>query len=622
MITWEEIVEKSDILGEYQEAGGSNEGGITRTTFSAFPTASGTEVAFYETITRNFYDLKESYWFNSEILSGHTKYDDENFSFACEGTIGDTVSFIQAFAHTINYSNGTQSVSFGGEKYTGIVDGDFDSAGYETCSDIIVDTDWSRSTHELFSYELTTETILGKNTTTTNTNYRVTTANSITTLTTWSQGTATTTVFSDSWVNVPTWKTISFETILTLGQTTRRRYSRFGNIAPATSEVTFGNASTYVNVEETYDILSFVNLTGYTKTSSTIIENEITQWDLANSNPSTEKISSTTGTSGATTFGGVNSPFVPSVVSVGGNSHAGSIETRYTTNAPRTFTREFTPFNQGFFETLETTGWVTQITTINFYPAKVAKTFLTTQEWTDLIEFGGYLSSSSFSNPNHPIGTASGLFTERLPQFLEITRKGLDYIRGFPIEFLSTHYSVEYACKLNSSDNGGGSYSLPIRAPRFAEHTHQAVLPLTGSRSSSNSTYSFYGSRFTATIGNNIETGVLSTFGQSTSFYRISSANPQTFAESHYILGGKQKGEATLADGFYTKYYEHGSEEVEFLSHPKNISWNNGAEITAYKFLEDWHGGGNIGFPRLNQQRESSTEAWPIPLSFINIVDD
>lgn len=623
MITWHETINKSDILGEYQDGEYNSVGEVT-----GIGSSIGlTEIANSESVSGNVGNSFGEDWFNDEHVSGRTLYDRDGLGIAGneEGeTEGDIISYIVVVGQTENYSNGTQSVTFGGEKFTGFFGGDFDFAGYSTISEEYINTDWSRRTLELSSYELTTLTSLGISTTTTNTNYTVTTANLATTLTTISQGVRTTTSDQNTTISFPTWKTSAFETVLTLGQTTRRRYSRFGNTAPATSTTTFDNASTYINVEETYDVLSFLSLTGYSTTSNTTVVNTVTEFvtDLFySSNISTEQIVSTTGTSGSTIFFGGNSPFVPSVIPAGGTGFASSRLTTFETNVSISRSREV---NSGFFETIETTGYTQQITTINFYPAQVAKTFLTTQSWSNLFLNQKYLSSESGSFINLGF-TGTNSYSIRRESYLETIRRPLGNVRveGFQgQEFVSTHYSVEYACRLNSSDNGGGSYSLPIRALSFAEYTQQAVIPLTGYRTSGSSTYSFYGSRFTATIGNNTETGIISTFGQSTSFYRISSANPQTFTESHYVLGGKQKGEATLANGYYTKYYENGLEETEFLSHPKNISWNNNAEITAYKYLVDYHYDEVVGFPDIsNFFLEISTEAWPIPFRGLNIVD-
>jgi len=615
MITWHEIIEKSDILGEYQAGEFSAEGEVT----GPASEIGETEIAAYENVSGNIGNSFGEVWFNDELVSGITIFDrDGVFPFVGANEQGeeegDIISFIAIVGRTENYSNGTNSVTIGGEKFTGLFGGDFDPVGYATASEEEINTDWSRRTYELNSYELTTLTRFGTSTTTTNTNYTVTTANSSTTLTTISQGTRTIGIESNTTISFPTWKESSFETVLTLGQTTRKRYSRFGNAAPATSTTTFDNASTYINVEETYDVLSFFSLTGRSTTSSTTVTNAITEFDETNS--STEAIVSTTGTSGSTTFGGVNSPSGPSVVPFGGTVFAGSRSTTFKTNNQATFTRSA----DQLFNTIETTGWRTQITTINFFPAQVANTFLTIQNWTNLLFNNVYLSSQSGSFGGVLAGTNS--YSIRRESYLETVRRDLNLERSAPTPLLSTHYSVEYACRLNSSDNGGGSYSLPIRGLSFAEYIPQAVIPLTGFSSSGNSTYSFYGSRFTATIGSNTETGVLSTFGQSTSFYRISLASPQTFTESHYVLGGKQKGEATLGNGYYTKYYENGLEETEFLSHPKNISWNNNAEVTAYKFLQDYHYYDEVGFGSFNNGlSEKSTEAWPIPIAFENIID-
>jgi hypothetical protein len=607
MITWHEVIEKSDIKGEYfpptfklEDVSIEGRNGVQ------FLTSEASGIGYF----------KGGGWFAEDVTaSAEWIFPEDGFQ-VCEG-VGNYI-----FANRLisSYANGGGTISYFGILYAFEEGGEITELGGAECEESFFDSDWSRSTTTLNSYIFTDFTNDGRTTEQVNTSTSILIATGFSTTITTTNTTEIKTFFSDSAIVVPTWEALTYSTVLFRGQTFRRNYSKFGNVAPVKTTILFDNVTSLSFVETTHDNLSFVEQKTIEKDREDQITNSITR--IANFFDETfDEVVSTALITGFI-LGGV--PF-PELQPTPFPFWAGSQESTYL---PTITTGE----QQLGTEVYRTTSssWEVFNSKIRLGQGSVVKTYEDSFTVETLSSINGYIPSFTFTAENffnaQEGGTVSINQSEEtpissvFPKVETLNRVGT----GTP----RIHYSHKVACQLTDGEIGGGSrYVTPAGGQSFYPFTIDAAIPAAGSTITSNSTYSFYGPNFTVFVRNeegkiNTALGSIDVAGETTSYYK----EELNIIPNNIIFGGNLAGNGVLPAGLYTTYEEirtfiggdfslSGNEGTRLVTSPTSFSWNSDEIFTIYKKIEHF----KILDEEPNTETLAGFDMWEIPLT---IVDD
>jgi hypothetical protein len=542
MITWEQPVNASAIAG-------------TPIGRSASYAAGG--IVNNEQVSLAVSFEEEYDWFNG-LITGKTERSDDRFPIAGLLTsFGDVWGENGEFtSQTITFQDGPASETISNGSRTlaapGIVgefDGEDGGATNEEFSLVdftatFEDTDWSRATVTLNSYELTTLTGLTGLTTT-----------EVVSLQTWPttslSGDEIFTVSSEFEVSATmetvettftkaTWQPSEYSTTFGTGQTVAVFYSSFSHEIPAT----FSNSlSTQTSVVEP---LSFVALSGYSDTQDGV---SATQSTFTVSN-----VSKTASTAGASVADSTNPRTVTAFNAIS-TSQGGVLYTITQT----------TVYN-GLFETAPTPARIVSTTEVEFAGGGLALTQFQTETVGDFAE--GY-SETFLDGP------------------LSITQAGLQNITPtnlFGTERIATISALQQitvGVRADSNGEAGGAIEDVGRGQQFYLHSSSVVFPATASTVRDSTSFTFSGNSYTAKDTGGGETqSVFGVVGDSVSQY-VSLGVSQSNAASATVLGGPIPGEAVIANGRYATFCgeDSGFSSPQFAL---KINWTASAETTAW----------------------------------------
>jgi hypothetical protein len=455
-----------------------------------------------------------------------------------------------------SYASGATTNSFRGFDIT-VDDGAEFTLG-ASIQDIVinVNTDWSRSTTSLASYELTTlinrtgtttteQATTARVTTTTNQQDPTTTTSQVPFTTT--RATITNTFELHTWTN-----TLDYETTFVTGQTTERAFSQFANFVPAF----VSNQAPLVLATEisTVTPLTFVEREGV----SGLAPFTLTFLTRAETVSATRTVTSVGDT--------VQGTF-PSVTT-GGSKITSSTQERESTSV------EADDFGEQAAKTIETIAVFNSLLSHVAF-AGVSQSAYQSQSYTQQInDPDAYLSSISYTE-----GGAL-FYSETIFESAALRETG--FFKLQPIGELSVAHSIGVAVRALPDGPGGASYEQVAQGNNFSRNTMTGVIPVTGEKTEDDSSYSFSGNSYTFQVGTNpTSSSVFTVEGQSTSQWTLNVSPSVTMA------GGPIAGDIFISYGHYETHdsSSSGSTRVESVLAQ---TWEANAPTTAWRTVQAW----------------------------------
>jgi hypothetical protein len=567
MITWQRVIDVSEISGSAD----NREGGITETDVRGL-NSERSQTTERSGVFNWFAGIDEGGGGETSSTPNHPDIFDfqinrtDNF----EGDFPFGAQFITGLDYS--YSAGETSITFYGYDVS-IDDGDFTLGGAIENNTVEINTDWSRSTRTLTSYELTTLSNQVGTTTTeeATTTHVTTTSNQEVPFTTTSEVPFTTTsevpvtttsevpftITRPTIVNtfeVPTWtNTLTYETTFVTGQTTAQAFSEFVNFVPG---VVLQDAPLALTTKSTaVTPLTFVEREGADRQVA-----PFTRTSLAPAQ--TVSATRTVPTIGSTVLG-----TFPVVAALG---------TKITsqTQQQQTTSLAADDFGEQISKTLQTTQVFNNLVShVEF--AGVSASAQQTQSYTQqIIDPDAYFSSSSYTE-------FGGVFSYSESQSESAALKVTNYLAVQPVGQLSVAHSVEVAVRAVSDGEGGASYEQVAQGNNFFRNTMTGFIPATGAKTQSDSSYSFSGNSYTVKAGTNpTSSSVFTVAGQSTSQWTLN-ASPLT------IAGGPIAGDIFISHGLYETHADSSSGTTRVESVLAQ-SWEANAPTTAWRTVQTW----------------------------------
>jgi hypothetical protein len=551
MITWQKVIDVSEVSGTPN----NREGGVTESDVRGLnnersQTTEGSGVFNW------FAGIDEGEGGSTSSTPNHPDVFDfeitrtNNF----EGDFPYGAQFYTAVAYS--YAEGQADYTYYGYDVS-IDDGDYTLGGAIENNDVEINTDWSRATVTLASYELTTlSNQTGIVTTEEATTTRITTTSndeSPVTVTaeipfTRTRSTITNTFEVHTWTN-----TLTYETTFFTGQTTAQAFSEFVNFVPA---VVSENAPLVLTTTLTaVTPLTFVEREG--------ADRQVEPFTLTFLTPA-ETISATRT---VPTLGNTVVGTFPEVTT-GGTKITSQTQQQQTTSVGND------DFGDQISKTLETTEVFNNLVThVEF--AGVSVSAQQTQSYTQkIIDPDAYFSSSSYTE-------AGGVISYSESTIESAALKVTNYLTVQPLGQLSVAHSVEVAVRAVSDGEGGASYEQVAQGNNFFRNTMTGFIPATGAKTESDSSYSFSGNSYTVKIGTNpTSSSVFTVAGQPTSQWTLNAA-PVTMA------GGPIAGNIFISHGLYETHADSSSGTTKVESVLAQ-SWEANAPTTAWLTVQTW----------------------------------
>jgi hypothetical protein len=537
MITWQEVVGVSAISG----------------------TAVGYSYGATDTVENQGRTTVQTYdWFGGEIAGGssfnrtdfgYLNEDFANVEVSIDGT-NETYFYTYDWGKNYTYRNGSATYTFftmGRTDAYGEGEGFFESIGDidEIVSVEPFNSNWSRSSANLPSYELTTlQNQTGRTTVTTDTQQQIRTTqlvDDIVETVLQNQNTTRTTTSQINTSTVATWQVKTYDTVFLTGQTTANLFSSFSHDLPAVWQSAVSSTSKVI------EPLSFVSVGTYAGTQNFTIKGTSGTFSLHASTATTAGAVVSNSTNPQTAVGGTKATTVgDAFVSFRGTEQQDADEQFATVS-----------FNAG----------IATSKALNFLGNTVAAPFVSTSSLGRTSE--GYTTQSTDSNGGTT--TQSGSFI-------------LSTINHFTTERAAAIVGVaEATVGVRAISNGAAGDGIEAGGQGNAHyrHTSSVLLPASTTRESGTRSTTWSLNSYTVRNSSNGETqSEYSATGAAQSQY-MTVATTESNAARATVLGGVIRGEALIYNGAYSTLAQAGEGTTE-VTEPFGVTWAAGAATSAW----------------------------------------
>ena len=151
--------------------------------------------------------------------------------------------------------------------------------------------------------------------------------------------------------------------------------------------------------------------------------------------------------------------------------------------------------------------------------------------------------------------------------------------------------AIDIALKINSNQGGGGGYESVARGQIFGSYTYNQMIACSNIAEISGSGFTFSKDSYTVAFGGETSSNIFNTTGVSTSQWE---ANGQIFLGKATAIGGKLSGNAVIAQGIYETHHNNESGKIK-LNLPSARNWNGEAEISGYISLANYSTTAGLG---------------------------
>jgi hypothetical protein len=529
MITYEETIALTDISGSaVGYSAGATDTPDDGQDFESGGTFDWGNGALVTTVTRNVTDfgflLEDAA--DVQIDDTETRY---TFAFPKDETVsnGEATSSIYTIGRTEN---------------TDIIVGD-------PAISVIVDppnTDWSRSSVNLASYELQTlENQTGLITTTTETQEQVRTTEEsgediVTTFT--AQNITRTTTSQINTSTVATWSRVTYDTFFVTGQTTIKKFSSFANALPAVVA-----NSEIITTEQTIEPRSFVEIDTYAGTQNFTLKSASATFSLLATTRTTQGAVITNSTNPQTIVGGSKVATTGNGSFTIQNTQQQNAQSQYTTvsiNTRLSSTKQLDLIGQNVVASYESTSSIGR--TSAGYETLISQDDSFTQTQSGFYEFSA-VNQFTTARPARLIGVK------------EIT----------------------VGVRAESGGAAGGGVDAAGAGNSFYRHTTSVFLPASAVRAQATRSTTWSLNSYTVRDSNEGET--VSQFGVTGSPQSqwMTVAATQSSVAAATVLGGPIAGRAIIFGGAYSTFADTDESSTE-ITEPFSVAWSASAATTAW----------------------------------------